>query len=115
MGYLVSQGDPGTDSIDGQGTNLADLDPRSFDQARCFAFQSQRKSSTRFLAHERKRNDGAGSVVEDVVTQDQHRPSSRLFVAAGRVELGPAHFASQYSGHEAKSSASPCCRTHSEN
>jgi hypothetical protein len=43
------------------------------------------------LARDGGGDDGPGPLVEHVVTEDQNGPFAGLFVAAGRVELGPEH------------------------
>jgi hypothetical protein len=95
------------DAIDRQRADLADLDPRPLRQAIGSALERQRESGPRFLTRHRPRNDGARPFVEDVVAQHQNRSPARLLVASNGVQISPADFAPQYSGHDSNASARP--------
>ena len=94
-GHLLLRGarQPLSNAVDRQGSNLGDLDPGSLRQALGSALEGQGKTGPWFLTRHRHRDHGSGALVEDVVAQDQHRPASRLFAAANRVEVGPPDFA----------------------
>jgi hypothetical protein len=61
---------PSTDSIDGECTNLANLDPRSLIQTRGLAFEREGESRARLLTSHRNGDHCSGSIVEHVMTQD---------------------------------------------
>ncbi len=55
-----------TDSLCRERAHLADLDPRTFHQAGCVAFKSERESGARFLAGHGDRNHGSRAAVENM-------------------------------------------------
>ena len=85
--------------LGGGRANLRALGPRPLGETCRGELDRQREAGARFLTRDRERDHRAGSLVEDLVTQDQHRPLARLVVAAKRIEVRPVDLAPQYSGH----------------
>ena len=66
-------------------------------------FKRQRKASALRLTGQGNGNDGSGAFVENVLAQNQNWTLSCLFSPAYWIQISPADFAPQYSGHSAKS------------
>src|SRR5205085_11986164 len=71
-----------TEPLDRQCAHLADLGPRALGQFRGSDFQRQRKSCAWFLAADGDCDDGAGTFIEYIVTENddgsEDRKSTRL-------------------------------------
>ena len=65
-------------SFNGECTNLTDFHPRPSRETDRMKFKRQRKACTLRLAGQRHSDHGAGTLVEDIVTEDQHGPRSGL-------------------------------------
>jgi hypothetical protein len=85
---------PPSDAVHGERPDLTDAHPGTLRQARGRTLERQRKAGTGFLAGQGHGNDGAGSLIEDIVADNQHGPAPGLFSAADRIEVGPADFPS---------------------
>ena len=66
------------EAIDGARSDLTDLDPGAFCQTGRLALEGQGKSRSGFLAGQRQGDDTTGSIVEDIVTQNQDRASAGI-------------------------------------
>src|SRR5215831_18826663 len=93
--------------LDRKRTDLTDLHPGALWQAWCGQLERERKSGALRLARQRDCNHSSGPLVEDVVTEDQHRALTGLLRTARGIEIRPADLAPQYSGHPAASKPSP--------
>jgi hypothetical protein len=98
---------PFANAFHSERANLADLNPRAGRSAHILKFKRQRQSRTLRPAGERHGDHRARALVEDVLTEDEDRPQARLLAASYRIEIGPAYFAPQYSGHAARSADRP--------
>ena len=86
--------DTPTDTVHRQRSNLADLHPRPFGEAGRLALEGEGKPSARLLTRHRYRNDGPGSLVEDVVAENEDGALTCLFATPNRIEVSPANLAS---------------------
>lgn len=85
-------------TIDRDGPNLRNLDPRGFRQHILGKRPRERKSCLLRLARNRHRDYRLGLSIEQVVAENQNGPQSRLFPASDRVQVGPVDLTPQYSG-----------------
>ena len=79
---------PRESSADAFGTERADrtdLDPGALRQASGQDLHGQGESRPWLLAGQRHGNDGAGTFIEHIVTQDKYRTLAHLFMATDRV------------------------------
>jgi hypothetical protein len=80
-------------------TDLADLYPRPLRKPRSRKFKSERKTGPWLLTRDRYRDDCTGTLIENLLTENQHRPTASLFAPPNRVKVGPVQVPPQYSGH----------------
>jgi hypothetical protein len=103
--------DTTTDPLDRDRANLRYLDPRCARETLRRQFRSQRKSSGLGLAGDSHCDYGSRPAVEQIVTEDEDWPESRLFPPSRRVEIRPINLAPQYCGQDSSprpSSAKRC-------
>lgn len=79
-----------TDPLDGEGADLADLDPGSLRQRLARKLQSKREPGSLRLAGQGESDHRSGTLVEYVLAEDKDWTMTGLFASSYRVEIGPA-------------------------
>jgi len=86
--------DPLGESLNGKGPNLADLDPGFLGEFGAIEFQIERKAGLLWLACQGNGYDGAGALVENIVTKNQDGAQACLLMTFCRFKICPDNIAS---------------------
>ncbi len=71
-----------------------DLYPGLFRKSFGVGFEREGKTGDLRLTRERDRDHCLGTLVKDILTEDQNRAEARLLPTSDRIEIGPSNFAS---------------------
>lgn len=91
---LGSMRDSPADPVHRERSDLTDLYPGAFRETDGLALEGQGKPGPRLLARHRDGDHGPGSLVEDIVAEDEDWALAGLLTPANGIEVSPANLAS---------------------